>query len=92
MLANLAGFGAATSLFPWEFSTGLCHCMSLLKGGVATGPDVAGGKRTPDVAVFPLRAGRSKWGRSSLRSPKPGRDRNEPQERLRSWKGNSQRR
>lgn len=33
VLANLAGFGAATSLFPWEFSTGLCHCMSLLMGG-----------------------------------------------------------
>lgn len=71
VLANLAGFGAATSLFPWEFSTVLCHCMSLLEGGVVTGPDVAGGKTTPDVKALPVLAETSKRGKSSLLSPRP---------------------
>lgn len=71
VLANLAGFGAATSLFPWEFSTGLCHCMSLLKGG-GNRADVAGGKRTPGVAVLALQAGTSNWGKSFPLSPRRG--------------------
>lgn len=91
MLANLAGFGAATSLFPWEFSTGLCHCTSLLKGGWKQGLTLQEG-RGPQT--LQLHAKNKQKGQELPAQPQTMQqhDRNGPQERLQSWKGNSQRR
>lgn len=61
---------------------------------MVTGPDVLGGKGTPDVAALPLHTGTSQGGRElpvQLQTTQE-HDYNGPQERLQSWQRNSQRR